>query len=52
MCVYLFTGILEPDDSDDCVETESNQWSLKVRDIPEMVSKWLSPESGAFGCEA
>ena len=20
MCVYLFTGILEPDDSDDCVE--------------------------------
>ena len=42
MCVYLFTGILEPDDSDNCVEP--------TRECRRICNEEALPLSLSSGC--
>ena len=45
MCVYLFTGILDPNDSDDCLEpTCEHQWICNEDTLAE-----LCATSGVLG---
>ena len=44
VCLYSFTGILELDDSDDCVEPTRMLTDLQRGGSPTLAQLWLLPE--------